>query len=59
MKIEKKNITKFARMYQVTKPAKFRLKDVDPGDTNIFKSVDFAKKVELASRQAFDNLFKK
>jgi len=43
MKIKKKKITKFARMYQVDKPSKFRLKDVDPGDTNIFKSVDFAK----------------
>jgi len=43
MKIKKKKITKFARMYQVNKPSKFSLKDVDPGDTNIFKSVDFAK----------------
>ena len=43
MKIPHKRITKFAHKYQVTKPSKFRLKDVDPGDTNIFKSVDFAK----------------
>ena len=43
MKIKSKKITKFTRKYQVTKGSKFRLKDVDPGDTNIFKSVDFAK----------------
>jgi len=43
MKIKQKKISKFTRMYQVTKPSKFRLKDIDPGDTNIFKSVDFAK----------------
>jgi PPK2 family polyphosphate:nucleotide phosphotransferase len=43
MKISKNKIIKFAGKYQISKPAKFRLKDFDPGDTGKLKSVDFAK----------------
>ncbi len=43
MKIKRKKVAKLANMYCVTKGSKFRLKDIDPGDTNIFKSVEFAK----------------
>jgi PPK2 family polyphosphate:nucleotide phosphotransferase len=42
-KIKLKKVSKFARMYCITKGSKFRLKDIEPGDTNIFKSVDFAR----------------
>jgi PPK2 family polyphosphate:nucleotide phosphotransferase len=42
MKLPKK-VAKFAAQYQISKPEKFRLKDIDPGDTDVFKSVDFAK----------------
>ncbi len=43
MKIESKKIARYADKYCITKGGKFRLKDIDPGDTGKFKSVDFAK----------------
>jgi len=42
-KVSQKKIEKFLRKYQVAEGEKFRLKDIDPADTNIFKSVDFAR----------------
>ena len=42
-KEQRKKIAKFANKYRVTKGKDFRLKDIDPGDTEKFKSVDFAK----------------
>ncbi len=38
MKIDRKKITEFADDYRVTKGSKFRLKDIDPGDTAGLKS---------------------
>jgi len=45
MKIERKKITGFAHDYRVTKGAKFRLKDIDPGDTAKLKSEEHAKEL--------------
>jgi hypothetical protein len=42
MKIDRKEITGFAHDYRVTKGAKFRLKDFDPGDTQKLKSSEEA-----------------
>jgi len=38
-----KKIAKFANQYRVTEGKHFRLKDISPGNTGKFKSVDFAK----------------
>ena len=43
MKTDRKKITGFARDYRVAKGAKFRLKDIDPGDTGKLKSDEDAK----------------
>jgi PPK2 family polyphosphate:nucleotide phosphotransferase len=45
MKIDRKKITGFARDYRVTKGAKFRLKDIDPGDTGKLECRDEAKEL--------------
>ncbi|MCE0523927.1 MAG: polyphosphate kinase 2 family protein [Methylacidiphilales bacterium] len=45
MKPDRKNITGFAHEYCVTKGKKFRLKDVDPGDTGGVKSEEHAKEL--------------
>ena len=45
MKIDRKEITGFARDYRVTKGGKFRLKDFDPGDTGNLKSSEEAKEL--------------
>jgi len=42
-KEQRKRIAKFANKYRVTKGKDFRLKDISPGDTDKYKSVDFAK----------------
>jgi PPK2 family polyphosphate:nucleotide phosphotransferase len=42
-KEQRKKLAKFANKYRVTKGKGFRLKDISPGDTEKFKSVDFAK----------------
>jgi PPK2 family polyphosphate:nucleotide phosphotransferase len=43
MKVDRKKIIGFAHDYRVTKGAKFRLKDIDPGDTGKIKSEEQAK----------------
>jgi PPK2 family polyphosphate:nucleotide phosphotransferase len=43
MKTDRKKITGFARDYRVAKDRKFRLKDIDPGDTGKLKSDGEAK----------------
>ena len=43
MKINRKKAARLARNYVVTKGAKFRFKDFDPGDTGKFKSEGHAK----------------
>jgi PPK2 family polyphosphate:nucleotide phosphotransferase len=46
MKIKKeqrKNIDRVLKKFRVTNGKHFRLKDIDPGETDKFKSVDFAK----------------
>jgi PPK2 family polyphosphate:nucleotide phosphotransferase len=45
MKPDRKKITGLAHDYRVTKGAKFRLKDIDPGDTDEFKSHEEAKEL--------------
>jgi PPK2 family polyphosphate:nucleotide phosphotransferase len=45
MKIDRKKITGFARDYRVSKGAKFRLKDIDPGDTCKLKAEGHAKEL--------------
>jgi len=45
MKPDRKKITGFARDYRVAKGRKFRLKDIDPGDTRGIKSEEHAKEL--------------
>jgi len=45
MKPDRKKITGFARDYRVAKGRKFRLKDIDPGDTGELKSDEDAKEL--------------
>jgi PPK2 family polyphosphate:nucleotide phosphotransferase len=45
MKPDREKITGFARDYRVAKGAKFRLKDIDPGDTGKFESNEEAKEL--------------
>src|SRR5271155_5119836 len=45
MKLDRKKITGFACDYRVTKGHKFRLRDIDPGDTCKLKSEEHAKEL--------------
>src|ERR1700683_3012427 len=45
MKVDRKKITGFAHDYRVTKGSKFRLKDINPGDTGKLKSEEQAKEL--------------
>jgi len=45
MKIDRKKITDFAHDYRVNKGGKFRLKDIDPGDTGKLESEKEAKEL--------------
>ena len=45
MKINRKKLAGFARDYVVTKGAKFRFKDYDPGETGKFKSEEHTKEL--------------
>ena len=45
MKSNHKKLLKFAHDYRINKGAKFKLKDVDPGDTNNFKNEEDAKEI--------------
>lgn len=42
-KIERKNVSKLAHRYRITDGKHFRLKDINPADTWILKSAEFAK----------------
>jgi PPK2 family polyphosphate:nucleotide phosphotransferase len=59
MKIDRKKITGFACDYRVTKGAKFRLKDIDPGETCKLKSEEHAKELLAESVKLMSDLQEK
>jgi len=59
MKMDRNKITGFAQDYRVTKGGKFRLKDIDPGDTGKVKSEEHAKELLAEGVKLMSDLQKK
>ncbi|HEV3271198.1 MAG TPA: polyphosphate kinase 2 family protein [Candidatus Methylacidiphilales bacterium] len=59
MKPDRKKITGFARDYCVTKGRKFRLRDIDPGDTGGVKSEKHAKELLAGSMELMSEMQEK